>query len=314
MRTFNKLFIIFLSLVMAAGLSCMSVFADTDDAGVTYTVTVYSGNSGTFSDGSTVKVISGLKYGDEVQLNINSAEYKPVLKGDAADKYYARGFKIAGHDNDEISQLQLVDYKHKVDGDASFTIAYGMKGGLVKYMVNYVDENGNELLPSAEYYGMVGDTPVVSYQYVQGYKPAAYNVGRTLTENEADNVFNFVYAKGNVAEAEEGEEGAAGGNAANNANAGNAGAGNANAGADNAGADGTDIADNATPQAAEPDQIDIQDDDTPQAPEPEKEGMSDTQRQLAKAAAIGICCAAVLLAGLAVLLIKRRRNSQDTEA
>ena len=303
MKKLNKLFIIFLALIMAAGFSCMSVFAETDDADVTYTVTVYSGKSGTFSGGSTSKVISGLHLGDEVTLDINSAEYKPVINSDVADKYYARGFKIAGHDNDEISQLQLVSYKFKVDGDASFTVAYGMKGGLVKYTVNYVDEGGNDLLPSGEYYGMVGDTPVVSYQYVEGYKPDAYNIGRTLKADESENVFDFVYTKaaaaGTTIEYING-----GGTGANNANGAGAGAGG------DAVADGTTINDNPTPQASEPDQIKIEDSDTPEAL-PQDQGLTDSQRQLIKAAAIGTGCVVVLAIALAALLIKRRRDNEE---
>ena len=34
---------------------------------------------------------------------------------------------------------------------------------------------------------------MVAYRYVEGYQPYAYNLGKTLTENEAENVFNFVY-------------------------------------------------------------------------------------------------------------------------
>ena len=311
MRKLNRLFIIFLSLIMAAGISCMTVLAETDDAGVTYTVTVYSGNSGTFSDGSTVKKISGLHLGDEVQLDINSDEYKPVLNANAADKYYARGFKIAGHDNDEMSQLQLVNYKHKVDGDASFTVAYGMKGGLVKYTVNYVDEAGKALLPSSEYYGMAGDTPVVSYQFVEGYRPASNNIGRTLKKDESENVFNFVYTKapaGTTTVTEEVVEG--GGGAANAGGGGGAGGGAGNAGTN---AEGTTINDNPTPQASEPEQITIEDSDTPEA-QPQNEGMTDSQRQLAKAIAIGAGCVAVLAIALAALLIKRRKDNQETAA
>ena len=309
MRKLNKLFIIFLSLIMAAGLCCISVFAETEndtteDAEVKYTITVYSGKSGTFEDGSTVKVLKE-PLGKEVTLNINTND-KIVVNNDVADKYYARGFKIAGHDNDELGQVQLVEYTFEVEGDTSFTVAYGMKGGLVKYTVNYVDESGNELLPSAEYYGMAGDTPVVSYQYVEGYKPDVYNIGRTLKDkdHEDENVFNFVYKKaaasGTTIEYING-----GGAGANNANGAGAGAGNGDAFAD-----GTTINDNPTPQASEPGQIKIEDSDIPEAL-PQDQGLTDSQRQLIKAAAIGTGCVVVLAIALAALLIKRRRDNEE---
>ena len=239
-------------------------------------------------------------------LNINKSD-KIVVNNDVADKYYARGFKIAGHDNDELGQVQLVEYTFEVEGDTSFTVAYGMKGGLVKYIVNYVDESGNELLPSAEYYGMAGDTPVVSYQYVEGYQPDVYNIGRTLKhkDHEDENVFNFVYKKA-----------AASGTTIENINGGGAGANNANgagvgAGNGDAVADGSTINDNPTPQASEPGQIKIEDSDIPEAL-PQDQGLTDSQRQLIKAALIGAGCVAVLAIALAALLIKRRKDNQET--
>jgi len=34
---------------------------------------------------------------------------------------------------------------------------------------------------------------MVAYHYIEGYQPQAYNLTKTLSKNEAENVFTFVY-------------------------------------------------------------------------------------------------------------------------
>ena len=74
---------------------------------------------------------------------------------------------------------------------------------MVKYVVHYLDENNNDLIKSEEFYGMVGDNPVVSFRYVEGYQPNAYNLTKKLTANEAENVFPFTYSKVSAAAADQ---------------------------------------------------------------------------------------------------------------
>ncbi|MBQ6583063.1 MAG: MucBP domain-containing protein [Mogibacterium sp.] len=208
-----------------------TVYAADDDE-YTYTVRIYTGKEGHYSDGSRVKTISGIKSGESVTV---SAEGVVLDNGDGTDKYYVRGLKIAGHDNDELSSRTYQSYTFSVTSDESFSVAYGMAGGMVKYTVNYVDESGNTLADSQEYYGMAGDFPVVSYVYVEGYLPDAYNKGKTLTTDEGDNVFTFTYnyvGTGGTTTTEttttiiaNGGNGGAGGNGAAGGAGGGAGAG-----------------------------------------------------------------------------------------
>lgn len=67
---------------------------------------------------------------------------------------------------------------------------------MVAYTVNYQDADGNELAPSQQFYGNVGDKPVVAYRYIDGYIPQAAALTKTLSSNEAENVFTFVYEEG----------------------------------------------------------------------------------------------------------------------
>lgn len=229
---------------------CFAVFAGTllvlpanmayaadDDEEYTYTITVNSGKEGTFSDGKTVK-LGPYHYGDSCTVNINSLG----LTVNDSDTYYARGLKVSGHDNDEVSKRDYQSYTFPVTSDESFSVAYALKGNMVKYVVNYVDEGGAAIHGSETFYGMIGDFPVVSYQAVNGYLPDAYNKGKTLSEDESQNVFTFVYS-----------ENPGGGTTTIVVDGGNGGANNAGAGAGAGGAAGNgpaqfvNLDDGATP-------------------------------------------------------------------
>lgn len=169
----------------------------------TYQVTFYSGNQGTFagSDGLSVDnrasgsqyqidrqdgeiTVSGLKAGDIVSFDVQAGD---VAMGEDS-KYYVRGVRQSGRDNDTVQTSAF-----RVTGDEDYVVAYGIRGNQAAYTVNYQDAQGNELAPSRTYYGNVGDKPVVAYLYVDGYTPQTLALTKTLSENEAENVFTFVY-------------------------------------------------------------------------------------------------------------------------
>ena len=283
-----------LSMLMIVS-SVSSVFADSEARGdgYGYTVTIYSGEQGEFADGSTMKTFS-VEAGESVDV--------AQLASDAGFKvtnseYYNRGFREAGHDNDESPSL----VSFKADRDVAYEAAYGIKGNMVKYTIMYLDENGDELQASNEYYGMVGDKPVVSYLYIDGYQPNAYNLTKTLVADESQNIFGFSYISNpegtTVVETADGNNGQTGArNAANGQTAGaNAAANDANA---NAPATIVDLDDNATPQAenAGNGATDIADTDAPKA------GISPI-------AIGGGVVALAAIAALAAFLI-RRRNAE----
>ena len=152
----------------------------------TYTVTLYAGKEGTFADGSSEVKITGLKTGDVVSFagQIGGVQLKD------SGKYYVKGVRESGKDNNTVSAPAFT-----VDSDREYVVAYGIKGDMVSYTVNYQDESGNALRQSEKFSGVVGDKPVVAFQYIDGYQPQAYNLTKTLNSNEADNVFTFTYKK-----------------------------------------------------------------------------------------------------------------------
>ena len=291
-----------LSLMMIMA-GTVTVFAGESDGtskeSYNYTVTVYAGQQGQFENPSIGKLSDGnktlkitAKLGDEITIN----ESTTGLKLDNGD-YYIRGFRYTGHDNDEQMEKAFIS---SVDQDIAYEAAYGLKGGMVKYTVHYLDENNNDLIKSEEFYGMVGDNPVVSFRYVEGYQPNAYNLTKKLTANEAENVFPFTYSKVSAAAADQG--GAAAGGAAGPGAAGApAGAANAPAAPQNL----VNLDDNQAPLAGTSGggtngTSVLPDDGVPMA-------------GVGRIAAIGGGIALLLaIAAIAFALIRRRRN-EDVE-
>lgn len=199
MRKLKKLLAAVVTASMVSSFSLLNVAAAGD---YTYTVTFYAGNQGTFSgiqglsvsgkgapqisqEGDKVSV-TGLTRGDVISFDLNQGAVD--LKEDS--KYYVQGLRLSGRDNDE----QLEAPAFWVTEDQDYVVAYGIQGDMTSYTVSYVDENGNELAPSRTYYGNVGDKPVVAYLYMDGYMPQALTLTRTLSANQADNVFTFEYS------------------------------------------------------------------------------------------------------------------------
>lgn len=294
----------------------------------TYTITFYAGNRGTFAGGKSSIKVTGKKLGDNIVFDLGQVQVSD-------DKYYAKGIRKSGRDNNEVSMENLA---FKVTEDADYTVAYGIKGDLVAYTVNYQDEDGNALAASRTYYGNVGDKPVVAFLYMEGYQPQAYNLTKTLSSDESKNIFTFKYSKGETATPEQTQNAGNGAAAGNGANAGNAAAagngatvgngaaaGNAaNAGNDanagNAANAGNDAnAGNAAPVTELPDEavpttdgtedlVDLDDEDTPLANVDASSGAKKFGNPYVIAAA-GV----VLLAGLVGLFVwmKRRKTEDD---
>lgn len=300
----------------------------------TYTVTLCSGNQGYFSDtngitvdnhitGSSYQIekesqgekikISGLKYGDRVMVRAQSSIQ---LKEDG--KYYIGGIRESGRDNNTVGKSAFV-----VESDQEYVAAYAIAGNMVAYTVNYQDANGNALSDSETFYGAVGDQPVVAFKYFENYRPQAYNLTKTLSSNEAENIFTFVYTTDTQSAANSANAGNDA-NAANNANAGNDAnaannanvANNANTADDanadnNQGADGNvNIPDEETPQEL----VNLDDEETPLADMQQKD--EKTKRPAGNMPLlIGVASAAVAgLVALTAFALRRKKMSVRAEA
>ncbi len=157
-----------------------------NDSHYTYTITLYTGKEGTFTDGSNEVKITDLEYGQVISLG----DYLTDVNLNDSNKYYVKGIRESGKDNNTVSTPAF-----KVECDREYVVAYGIKGDMTKYVVNYQDENGNTLAASQTFYGVVGDKAVVAFRYVDGYRPQAYNLTKTLSQNESENVLTFTYQR-----------------------------------------------------------------------------------------------------------------------
>ena len=161
-----------------------------------YTIRIFSGNQGRFKDGSTVKTIEidpRQTEGEDNVARINLPDYKKDVDVLDGSKYYVKGIRQSGRDNSTIDTSSFV-----VDRDMDFVVAYGLKGRMVRYRVEFVDENGRTLADTQYFEGKEGEKQIVSYLYIDGYRPQAYNLAKTLTDDVSKNVFRFIYTPGTV--------------------------------------------------------------------------------------------------------------------
>ena len=178
MKKLKKIFISLFTLSLVLAMNVMPVMAE-DSAGYKYTITLYAGNQGVIEGG---KIQYEKKYDEPVSFDLSQVTVTD-------DKYYVKGVRLSGRDNEDAVDSPAFN----VTGDADYVVAYGIKGDQVGYTVNYQDEAGNVLAPSSTFYGNIGDKPVVAYKYIENYVPQALAMTKTLSDNEADNVFTFVY-------------------------------------------------------------------------------------------------------------------------
>lgn len=149
-----------------------------------YTVRLYSGAQGSFTDGTDCIIYSNLTPGS--QLSFHQGD----VKLDDNTKYYVRGWKVSGRDNDTTSELLA---SLTVTSDLDLVVSYGILGDNVGYTVRYVDAAGNELFPTESFYGNVGESPMLAYRYIEGYLPQAYNLTGELLADASQNVYTFTY-------------------------------------------------------------------------------------------------------------------------
>ena len=188
MKKWKRLLVSLLTVSMTLGASTMSVMAD-DTTPYTYKVTLSAGNKGTINGQSKIEV-SDISYGSRFSFD-NTALYNIQVTD---DRYYVKGIRLSGRDN--ASSELLAAPAFTVEGDADYVVAYGIKGNMVAYTVNYQDASGNALAESQTFYGNIGDKPVVAYRYVENYIPDALALTKTLSDNESENVITFTYTPG----------------------------------------------------------------------------------------------------------------------
>lgn len=180
----KRSFKIILSFILVICLCVIPCITQCFAGNYTYTIKILAGNQGSFG-GSDSLTYKNLKYGSVVDISNAISTVKL-----SSDKYYVKGIRLSGHDNSELKSPAVTVTKDEV-----YVIAYGIKGDMVNYTVRFQDAAGNQLAAAVTGSGQIGDKPVVAFKYIDGYSPNAYNLTKTLSANENDNVFTFTYSK-----------------------------------------------------------------------------------------------------------------------
>lgn len=184
MKILKKMAVTAAAITFLLSLSLMTASAAAPEKGYDYKITLHAGNRGTI-DGKAESITVNASYGADVTFDLSRVQ---VNDG----KYYVKGVRLSGRDN----KTSVAAPAFPVTGDADYVVAYGIKGDLVAYTVKYQDASGKQLAPDSTFYGNVGDKPIVAYKYIEKYVPKALALTKTLSKNEAENVFTFVYVSG----------------------------------------------------------------------------------------------------------------------
>lgn len=168
-------FVTFLAATFVALATASSAMADE----YKYTVRVFPGNRGELDANPVVVEVSK---GESINLfDIATAKVTD-------DKYVQTGFRMAGTDT-----LRGDGNIPGIEEDMDFVVAYGVKADTVPYTVQFVEyETGKELAEPKTYYGKIGDKPVASYEYIEGYRPRYLAITGTLHADQ-ENVWTFEY-------------------------------------------------------------------------------------------------------------------------
>ena len=168
-----------LTLILALGLTVAAYAYD-------YEVTVSSGSNGTVTNGSETgaQLKATVAYNGLLTIGETAGYWgKPT---DA--RYYFKGFHVSGQEDPVISSGDIT-----IEKDTVLVATYGVVGQMVNYTVNYQDAAGATLYPTETLIGNVGDTPVVAFRYVDGFRPRDLTLSQALDEDATKNVFTFVY-------------------------------------------------------------------------------------------------------------------------
>ena len=186
---FMRVGAVLIVICMIAALALPALAADTSsDATYSYTVRIFPGDKGTI-DGKKDPIVTVVEPGYE--WSGSDFDYGQRAASDT-DKYYVRGIREAGRDNNTTNNL--INPSFIVDRDIDLVVAYGVKGSDVTYKINYLEYGSNKkLMEPQTYHGNIGDKPVVAYLYIDGYVPQYKNVTGTLDADPTKNEWTFYY-------------------------------------------------------------------------------------------------------------------------
>lgn len=312
MKRMRRIAVLAMTVALILGTMAVSVFAADE---YEHKLTVSPGNgSGSTMTGDSITIEQNSDFTGTLTVDGKSSTVAPP-----DDNHFVTGIKVAGRDN--ASTTVPVSPISVKDEDVEYVVTYGLKSNMVSYTVTYTGPDGE--LGSDTFYGVIGDKPVVTYKYFEGYEPAnAYSLTKTLKADTSENVFEFTYneaATGGTNVVTVNTGGGAGNAGGGGAGGGAGGGGAAGGGAGGAGgaAGGANIADAATPTAEPAELIDIDNPETPTTENPGDaeniETIDDSKTPGTNWSTVGIGAGAAAVVAIAAALIAKRRKDEEEE-
>lgn len=143
----------------------------------TYEIHFHGGNAGSVSEsvGGPFTAGSG---------NVSFPDVTPK------DGYYFKGYIESGKDPRNYEQYPG---SAPTDRDRDYVAVYGIRGTEVRYTVQYLIYNTTtKLAPDGTFYAGIGDRPISSYIYIEGYQPYRRST-KTIVADESQNVLYCYY-------------------------------------------------------------------------------------------------------------------------
>ena len=193
---FVRVAAVIIAICLVAALALPTFAADTSgrvDDPYTYTVRIFPGNKGTIDKGTDPIVITGVVPGYDWNQD-DYEKYTALAEVPENSKYKVTGIRESGKDNNTRNRAFVVDR------DYDLVVCYGIPGNEIKYTVHYLEVGSNRVLHEPdEYYGNIGEKPVVSYRHIENYTPQYRNLTGTLESGSA-NDWTFYYVSNEAQE------------------------------------------------------------------------------------------------------------------
>lgn len=186
--------------VFAASMCILPALADEAPAlkvnDPTYTVTISGGNQGTVSvageEGSSVAipVAAGNTFSSSITVHVtNDKYYVKGLRDSSVNNAYIDDY-VANNSTVSENGIYTLTPSIEVTSDINLVVAYGIKGEMVNYSVQY--KYGDTLLGEPDTFtAQLGDTPAPIAKYIEGYIPDANQKALTLDANNKVITFNY---------------------------------------------------------------------------------------------------------------------------
>lgn len=143
----------------------------------TYEINFYGGNGGSVS--GTV--------GGPYAAGSGTVSFPNVTPKDG---YYFKGYIESGKDPRNYEQYPG---SAPTDRDRDYVAVYGIRGTEVRYTVQYLLYNTTtKLAPDGVFYAGIGDKPISSYIYIEGYQPYQRST-KTIVADESQNILYCYY-------------------------------------------------------------------------------------------------------------------------